>query len=260
MARPFSEYSKSYECVEFKREDGILEMRLHTKGAEFIWGLKPHQELPEVFREVGADRENRIVILTGTGSVFTGPQANPATRALSTSLPPKGWYAIMRETKQMQMNQLDIDVPMIAAINGPAYRHMEWALLCDITIASEDAVFEDAAHVPQGVLPPGDGMNIIVSELIGLNRARYLHLMGQQLSAKEAQAFGMINEIVQKDQVLSRAWAVARSLAKKPDILLRHSRLLMIQRFKKRVQEDLSEHLLFEGMAQMDGDGFSSGA
>jgi enoyl-CoA hydratase/carnithine racemase len=253
MSRPFSAYSEAYEYARMRREDGIIEIRLHTKDQEFVWGPAPHRELPELFREVGDDRDNRVVILTGTGAVFTGPEASPDTRSAKTPYPPQKWYAVMREARQMLMNELDIDVPMIAAINGPAFRHMELALVCDVTIASEDAVFEDAAHFTHSILPPGDGMNIVLTELIGLNRSRYLTLTGQRLNALQAQSIGLINEVVPKDQVLARAWSLARYFAKKSDMLLRHTRLLMIQNLKKRMLESLSEHMLFEGMTQMDG-------
>lgn len=251
--RAFEDYSRAYDCAALRREGGVLEIRLQAAGgAEFCWGLAPHRELPELFREVGADRENRIVILTGTGSVFTGPEASPQTRTVGHSLSPAQWYVVMREAKQMLMNELDIDVPMIAAVNGPAYRHMELALLCDIVIASEDAVFEDAAHIRQGNLVPGDGMNIVLALLMGVNRARYLHLTGQRLTAREAQGMGLVNEVVPKGEAGPRAWELARELAKKPDVLLRHSRMLMAQYLKKQLMENLGEHLLYEGLAQLD--------
>jgi enoyl-CoA hydratase/carnithine racemase len=237
-----------------RREDGILEIRLHHEGGEFVWGTGPHQELGGLFRNVGDDVGNRIVILTGTGSVFTGLEATPATRSVFASLTPREWYVVTREARQLLMNELDIDVPMIAAINGPAYRHMELALLCDILISSEDGVFEDAAHLPQGNLVPGDGMNLLLAELMGVNRARYLQLTGQRLTAAEAVAAGLVNEVVPKDEVLPRAWALARQLAQKPDLLLRHSRMLMTQRLKHLLIDHLTEHMLHEGIAQLDQD------
>lgn len=252
MARRLAEYAPSYTCAALRREDGILEIRLQTNGGPFVWGRGPHTELPDLFREVGNDRENRVVILTGTGDVFTGPEATPATRSVSASIQPAEWYVVMREAKQMLMGELDIDVPMIAAVNGPAYRHMEFALLCDIVLASEDAVFEDAAHVAHGNLAPGDGMALILGLLMGVTRARYLCLTGQRLNAQQAMDYGLVNEVCPKDQVLARAWTLARELVKKPDILLRHSRLLMTQYMKNQLQQGLSEHLLYEGLAQLD--------
>jgi enoyl-CoA hydratase/carnithine racemase len=252
--RAFHDYKDDYECARLEREDGILVMRLQTDGAEFRWSTDAHAELPHLFRDIGDDRENRVVILTGTGEVFTGPEASPTTRSVRTSMDPAHWIRIMREAKQMLLNELDIEVPMIAAVNGPAYRHMEFALLCDIVIASEDSVFEDAAHIQYGNLAPGDGMNIVLGLLMGVNRARYFHLTGQRLNAAQALDFGLVNEVVAKDQVLARAQVLARRLTEKPDSLLRASRLLITRKLKKELHESLEEHLLYEGLAQLDQD------
>jgi 1,4-dihydroxy-2-naphthoyl-CoA synthase len=61
------DYANKYQCVRFERRDGILQMTLHTDGASLRWGFGPHAELPEAFHDVGTDRDNRVVILTGTG-------------------------------------------------------------------------------------------------------------------------------------------------------------------------------------------------
>jgi hypothetical protein len=72
------DYANKYQTIRFERRDGILQMTLHTDGQSLRWGFLPHGELPEAFYDVGADRENRVVILTGTGAEFSGPRATPA--------------------------------------------------------------------------------------------------------------------------------------------------------------------------------------
>ena len=73
----FDEYSARYQTVKMERQDGILLMTLHTDGKELRWGALPHSELPNAFRDVAGDRDNRVVILTGTGSEFSGPRPTP---------------------------------------------------------------------------------------------------------------------------------------------------------------------------------------
>jgi 1,4-dihydroxy-2-naphthoyl-CoA synthase len=73
------DYANKYQTIRFERRDGILQMTLHTDGGPLRWGFLPHAELPEAFYDVGADRENRVVILTGTGAEFSGPRATPGT-------------------------------------------------------------------------------------------------------------------------------------------------------------------------------------
>ncbi len=102
------------------------------------------------------------------------------------------------------MNHLNIEVPMIAAVNGPALIHAELAVLCDIVIASDNAEFQDAPHFPNGVVP-GDGVHVVWPLVLGPNRGRYFLLTGQKLSAKEALDLGVVSEVV-----VTRPTAAAR--------------------------------------------------
>ena len=67
----FDEYSRTYRFIKMERRSGILQMTLHTDGGPLQWNLDAQVEFVRAFTDVGADRENRIVILTGTGSEFT---------------------------------------------------------------------------------------------------------------------------------------------------------------------------------------------
>jgi len=73
------EYANKYQTARMERRNGILEVTLHTEGQSLRWGFLPHGELPEAFHDIGADRENKVVILTGTGAEFSGPRATPGT-------------------------------------------------------------------------------------------------------------------------------------------------------------------------------------
>src|SRR5260370_16409893 len=85
------EYANKYQTVRMERRDGILQVTLHTEGQSLRWGFLPHGELPEAFHDIGGDRDNRVVILTGTGSEFSGPRATPGT----SSFPARpGWERI----------------------------------------------------------------------------------------------------------------------------------------------------------------------
>ena len=81
---------------------------------------------------------------------------------------PADWDKTYWEGKHLLWNLLDIEVPMISAINGPALRHSELPLLCDIVLASETATFQDSGHFVNGLVP-GDGMHIVYPMLLGLN-------------------------------------------------------------------------------------------
>ena len=74
-----ADYQNKYQSARLERRDGILQVTLHTQGQSLPWGFLPHGELPELFHDIGADRDNRIVIITGTGAEFSGPRATPGT-------------------------------------------------------------------------------------------------------------------------------------------------------------------------------------
>ena len=128
---------------------------------------------------MGSDPETKVVILTGTGDTYSGPRAAGGTGMRST---PAAWDRVYWEGKHLLMSLLDIEVPMISAINGPAWRHSEIPLLCDIVLAADDVQFQDSAHFPNGMVP-GDGMHIVYPLLLGWNRGRYFLLTGQTLDA-----------------------------------------------------------------------------
>ena len=149
----FDEYATKYASIHMRRENGILEMRFHTDNGPLRWGLVPHGELPDAFADVGRDRDNRVVILTGTGDEFSGVRATPGTRSLAQGLTANAYDRVHGEGRALLMNLLNIEVPVIAAINGPAWRHSEIPLLSDIVLASDTAAFQDSAHFPSGMSP-----------------------------------------------------------------------------------------------------------
>ena len=118
-----------------------------------------------------------------------------------------GFDKILREGTKVLENILDIQVPMIAAINGPVTVHSEYALLCDIVIAAEDAYFQDAPHPAFGIVP-GDGLHIVWPEVIGEIRGRYFLLSGQKLSAAQAKEYGAVNEVVSREALASASLGI----------------------------------------------------
>ena len=121
----FADYVNKYQTIRMERRNGILQMTLHTEGGSLRWGFLPHSELPDAFYEVGADRENRVVILTGTGPEFSGPRATPGTSSFPSRPSIERIDRIHWEGRHLLMKLLDIAVPVISAINGPAWRHSE---------------------------------------------------------------------------------------------------------------------------------------
>jgi enoyl-CoA hydratase/carnithine racemase len=124
--------------------------------------------------------------------------------------------------------------------------------MCDIVIAADDATFEDTAHFKIASQVPGDGLNIVYTMLLGLNRARYFMLTGQIIGAQEAKDLGLVAELMPREKLLPRAWELARELAKKNDLLLRYTRVALIQPLKKWMEQDVMYHLALESLAKLD--------
>src|ERR671924_853 len=196
------------------------------------------------FHDIASDPDNKVVIMTGTGEVFSGPRATPDARLRRTAA---AWDKTYWEGKHLLLNLLDIEVPMISAINGPALRHSEIPLLCDIVLAAEDTTFQDSAHFVNGMVP-GDGMHILYPLLLGLNRGRYFLLTGQTLTARQAQEMGLVNEVLPRQDLLPRAWALAEELGQRPPLVLRYSRVLLTQHLKRLMHDLLGYGLALEGL------------
>jgi enoyl-CoA hydratase/carnithine racemase len=225
-----------------KSPAGVLLVQLHTDGADFVLDWRSHAALADLFADIAGDRDLTAVILTGSGDTFMDRfgAADPDREfpahadAGAEALDETGWVGT-----QLHVNLLDVQVPMIAAINGAVSTHAELPLMCDIVLAAEHAYLTDAAHFERGVVP-GDGIHTVLPLVLGRNRARYFLLTGQRLSAKEAMDVGAVNEVLPGPALLDRAWELAHELALRPPMTLRLTRSILIQELKRAATNDLT--------------------
>jgi enoyl-CoA hydratase/carnithine racemase len=262
----FAEYKDSYANYKFELSDeGILFMQCHTDGGPLHWEWSSHDAMSDAFADVAGDREIRAVIHTGTGETYNHSWGRPVTDSGKplynayadaegvSIMDEKSWYGRM-----LLENLLAIDVPMIAAINGPCSMHSEVPLLMDIVLASDDTWFQDLSHFPRGMVP-GDGQHVMWEALIGPSRARYLLLTGYQLTAQEAREWGVVHEVLPKDKLLDRAWEVARQIAMRPPIATRNTRHILVQNLKRAFLNELDHGLQAEMWAQRQFFPFGAG-
>lgn len=244
----FDTYANRFEHIRMRRENGILELQVHTNGGPLRWGFKPHMELSKAFRAIAQDQENHVMIMTGTGDEFSGPRpANGGIEKGFHAMRPEQWEHLHADGMELMDSLLSIQALVIGAVNGPAVRHCELPLLSDIVIASETAEFQDSAHFPDG-LTPGDGINVITPLIMGLTRSRYFHLTGQIIKAQEARGLGLVNEVVKPDQLMPRARELALMLKKQKPMVIRHTRILNTHGLRRKMLGMVGYGLALEGL------------
>ncbi|MDO6406772.1 MAG: enoyl-CoA hydratase/isomerase family protein [Pantoea sp.] len=244
----FENYRHAFANAHLTRSaSGVLEVKFHTDGGALLFNGHTHEEFVELFHQIGADPDNRIVILTGSGEAFM-ESISPEGFDFFT---PRGYDKIYREGKKVLMNLLDIEVPVIAALNGPVRLHSEYVLLADMVLATPDTVFQDKPHFEFGIVP-GDGVNLLWPEVIGSVRGRYFLLTRQELDATTAKEWGVINEIVPRDHLLTRAHELAESLATLPPLTTRYTRIALTQKLRRLIDEGAGYGLALEGISAAD--------
>ncbi len=240
---PVPEYFERYECALLERDAaGVLTVRLATAGGTLAWSGVPHRDLPRLFEDIGNDPDNALVILTGTGDAFIG-ELDFGSRHLSARYAAR----LNREARRMLFGLLEIDVPLIGAINGPVRVHSELAVLCDIVVATPATVFQDAPHYPAGLIP-GDGVHVVWPALLGPNRGRYFLLMGEEIDAAEALRLGVIQEIVEPSRLMDRAHEIATQILRAPAHVSRFSSTAIRAQIRTLLHRDLELGLAIEGM------------
>src|ERR1700675_3116544 len=202
-----------------RSKSGVLEVAFHTNGGVLVFNGFTHEQFVHLFHAIGSDLDNRVVIMTGSGDAFMERITPDGFDFFS----PRGYNKIYREGKKVLMNILDIEVPLIAAVNGPVRLHSEYILLADIVLATPSTVFQDKPHFEFGIVP-GDGVHLLWQEVIGSVRGRYFILTRQELDAQTAQQWGAVNEIVPADKLLARAREIAEGLARRPPLTTRNTR------------------------------------
>jgi enoyl-CoA hydratase/carnithine racemase len=252
----FDEYSQKYKFVKMERKNGILLMVTHSKGDTLNWSYKDpdaypgiYYELAEAWNDIGSDVENKVVIWTGAGDGFMGPAGS------GQPAPPRsarGWERSNWKGRYMQSGLLNIDVPVICAINGPALKHADLCFLCDIILCADHATFQDSHMYCDTV--PGDGAHVVYPAVMGLARARYFLLLSETITAQQALQMGIVNEVMPKDKLMARAWEIAELLAAKPPLATRFARTLLVRDLRHKMLDAQGYGLALEGLANLDDD------
>jgi enoyl-CoA hydratase/carnithine racemase len=239
------DYFDRYENFALTRsQSGVLTLRFHTNGGPATFTGTTHSDLPRLLEEIAFDRDNKVLVITGTGDRFMTDIDGPSLGDLTKPMAADVSYT---EGRRIPQRLADLEMPIISAINGPATVHSEYVLIADIVIASETAEFSDLPHLTFGI-NPGDGLHIVWEEALGINRARYYVLTQGTFTAEEAKQWGAVAEVLPQDQVLARSQELAESLAAKPQLLTRYAAITLRQRISRRMAEGTALGMALESL------------
>src|SRR5580765_6121819 len=217
----FEEYKetfKDYYILE-RRPDGVILARAHTRGGSVQLSVENHRSVGQLFKTIGADPKNEVMIFSGSGPDFM-MDADPEGFRLEQEDPAYWAYEYAYKDGRINVSSLvnDLEIPTIGILNGPGF-HSEIALMCDLTICSEDAVIYDL-HYDIGSVP-GDGIHSCFIKLLGVKRAAYALLTGEAINAETMLRYGMVNEVVPKAKLIERAYKLADHIMLQPRVTRR---------------------------------------
>jgi enoyl-CoA hydratase/carnithine racemase len=244
-----SNYLAAYRSLKMTRDgQGVLVVEFHTNGGPLIFTAQDHTEFVEAFYRIAQDRANNIVILTGTGGEFI-PEIDFSS--FGNVADPAVWSQVHDEGVQLLENLANVRVPVIAAIEGRAHVHSEYALLANVIVAGEGATFNDLPHFAGGIVP-GDGIFTTWSYRAGAGRAEAFLLNPKPLTAHTAHEWGVVAEIVPDGKALARARELASLYLKAPEVTRRNTRAHFIQPLKERIVREVGYGLSLEGASAAD--------
>jgi enoyl-CoA hydratase/carnithine racemase len=244
-----ADYFSAYHNLKVTRDaNGVLVAEFHSNGGPFVMSAPAHTEFVDAFYRIAQDRDNKIVILTGAGGEFI---TDVDWSSFGDVTDPGVWSPVHDEGVQVLENIANIRVPVIAAIEGRAHVHSDYALLASVIVAAEGATFQDVAHFSAGVAP-GDGIFTTWSYRAGAGRAEAFLLNPKPLTARTAHEWGVVAEVVPNGNALSRAHELAKLYLKAPEVTRRNTRIHFIQPLKERIVREVGYGLSLEGASAAD--------
>jgi enoyl-CoA hydratase len=211
----------AWRNLRFERVGDVLRVVIaHPTSPMNVVDGEMHEELGRLFRALKRESDARAVVITGSGKAFS---AGGDFNWFPTLQDPAKLEETRRDGKQLVWDLLDVEIPLVAALNGPAVGlGASIALLCDVIFMADSAVIADP-HVRVGVVA-GDGGAAIWPLLLGPARAKQYLLTGDAVKAPEAERIGLVNRVVPAAELDAAAMAFAQRLAEGAPLALRFTK------------------------------------
>lgn len=196
------------DAVLYDVADGVATVTLNRPAHKNAVDEALRKGLADCLDRIDSDRDVRAVVLAGAGGAFC---AGGDLRSIgSAQLDNDGWRQRMKSAHAWLARLLSLDRPVIAAVDGPAFgAGFGIALAADFIVASPRARF-CLSFMKLGLVPDF-GLLHTLPRVVGVQRAKELMLSAREVPAEEAQALGIVFELVPQDQLLRRAQALAQS-------------------------------------------------
>jgi enoyl-CoA hydratase/carnithine racemase len=217
------------EAILYEQGDGIVTLTLNRPDLRNpITDTDMVDSLVGALNRMHADTSVRVGILTGRGTAFSsGGNLRQMGSAASSRPPVETRHHYDTGVQRIPRAFESLDVPMIAAVNGPAIgAGCDLACMCDIRIAGRSARFAES-FVKVGLVP-GDGGAWLLQHAVGYSKACELAFTGDQLSAEEALSCGLVSRVVADDQLMRVARELAGRIAANPPHVVRLTKRLML--------------------------------
>ncbi|MCE2475056.1 MAG: enoyl-CoA hydratase/isomerase family protein [Alphaproteobacteria bacterium] len=221
-----------------------------------LTGTKILEDLLAVTAWINRSRAVSVLVLTGNGSAFSagGNVKDMRDRSGDFDGPVQDIeHAYRHGIQRMPRAISNLDIPVIAAVNGPAIgAGCDLACMCDIRIGGDSARFAES-FVNLGIIP-GDGGAWFLPRVVGMQRAAEMTFTGRTVGAEEALAVGLLLEVVPDDELRHRALELAATIASKPPITLRYAKRLMRMAQSMPLDQFLDTCAVYQGVAHQTDD------
>ncbi|MCH8225824.1 MAG: enoyl-CoA hydratase/isomerase family protein [Chloroflexi bacterium] len=241
----------TYEHLLVENKDGVALVTMNRPEVLNATNFRLHNELSRIWLDLGADPEVRAIVITGAGTAFSaGGDFEMIEQSIGNA---EAVASTMQEAGDIVHNMINLDKPVISAINGVAVgAGLAVALLADISIASEDARITDG-HIRLGVAA-GDHATVIWPLLCGMAKAKYYLLTCDFLDGREAERIGLVSKAVPADQLMSTAMDVANKLAAGPQQAIRGTKRALNQWLRQAAINSFDYSLALEMMGFFGAD------
>jgi enoyl-CoA hydratase/carnithine racemase len=245
------------DFVRFQAEDGVALVTLDSPATRnALLSAREYGAIADACSRIASDRAIRVAVLTGAGPAFCagGNVKEMAERARAMAHEAvEDRYAYKDGIHRIARALLDLEVPCIAAVNGPAIgAGLDLACMCDIRIAGASARFAES-FVRLGIIP-GDGGAWLLQRIVGFAHAAEMTFTGETIDAERALAIGLVSRVVADGELAAEALSLARRIADNPGHALRMAKRLMREAQTVSFDTVLEMSAAFQALAHATGD------